>query len=432
MYVSKDLSANEKGHLVINGADTVELAQEFGTPLYVMDEDYIRENCREFRQSIEKYYHGSGMVCYASKAFCCREMCRIANEEGIGIDAVSIGELYTAKSVSFPGEKICYHGNNKTAEELETAISYGVGRIVADNPDELDLINEVAEKLGKKQPVLLRLTPGIEAHTHAFIQTGQIDSKFGMAIELGLAMKGVKKALSLPNLFLDGVHCHIGSQIFDIDPFVHAAEIMMEFIAKVRKELGYEIKTMNLGGGFGIRYVQQDDPSPYDSYMKKVSDAVKEKAASLDIHLPFIIIEPGRSIVGPAGITLYTVGGVKEIPGVRKYVSVDGGMTDNIRFALYGSEYDFLLANKADKPKTDTVTIAGRCCESGDLLGKDVALQKAEIGDILASCATGAYNYSMASNYNRVRKPAVVMVSNGKARVVVRRESLEDLIANDL
>lgn len=432
MYVSKDLSTNESGHLAIGGVDTVELAQQYGTPLCVFDEDLIRSHCEQFKSSIDRYYHGAGLVCYASKAFCCKEMLRIVNDENCGADIVSIGELYTAMSVDFPAEKICYHGNNKTAEELNLALDYGVGRIVVDNLNELNLLNELAAAKGKTATVLLRITPGIDAHTHSFIQTGQIDSKFGMTIEFGAAMEGVKTALALPNINLDGVHCHIGSQIFDIDPFEHAAEVMLNFIADIKKECGYEINTMNLGGGFGIMYVPSDDPVAYDLYMKRVSDVVKAKAEELNVKLPFIIIEPGRSIVAPAGITLYTVGGVKEIPGVRKYVSIDGGMTDNIRYALYESEYDFVIANKAGEPKDDVVTVAGRCCESGDLLGKDLPLQKAEVGDTLAVCATGAYNYSMANHYNRVRKPAVVMVKGGESRVVIRRETLEDIVSCDI
>ena len=307
-----------------------------------------------------------------------------------------------------------------------------MGWIVADSFSELELLNRIAGEQRKNVKVLLRLTPGIEAHTHSFIQTGQIDSKFGFTIQFGTAMEAVKQALALPNLLLDGVHCHIGSQIFEIDPFVHAAEVILSFIAQVKDELGYELHTMNLGGGFGIRYVPADQPAAYRSYMEQVSKKVKEIVAEKGLTLPFIILEPGRSIVGAAGITLYRVGGIKEIPGVRKYVSVDGGMTDNPRYALYGSEYDFILANKAGEEKVDTVTVAGRCCESGDLLGKDVALQNAQIGDILASCATGAYNYSMASHYNRVRKPAVVMLRDEKARLIVRRETLNDLISCDL
>lgn len=432
MFVSENLSVNEKGHLTMAGVDTVELAQQYGTPLYVMDEAMIREHCRQFRDSIQRYYNGQGMVCYASKAFCCRQMCRIAKEEEIGIDVVSIGELYTAMSVDFPPERICYHGNNKTEEELELAVKYGVGRIVVDNFSELVLLDQVAKRHHQQVKILLRLTPGVEAHTHSFIQTGQIDSKFGFTIEFGKAMEAVQLALSLQNLLLDGFHCHIGSQIFDIDPFEKAAEIMLDFIAKVKAELGFTISTVNLGGGFGIRYVEGDDPVPYDQYMERVSQHVKAKAEQLGVELPFIIIEPGRSIVAPAGITLYTVGNVKEIPGIRTYVSVDGGMTDNPRYALYQSEYDFVCANRADKEKTETVTVAGRCCESGDLLGKDVPLQKVKAGDILASCATGAYNYSMASHYNRVRKPAVVMVRDGASYVAVKRETLEDMIRFDV
>lgn len=432
MFVSKNLTVNTKGHLEIGGVDTVALAQKHGTPLYVMDEDYIRENCRVFKRSIEEYYNGAGLVCYASKAFSCKHMYRIAKEEGIGIDVVSIGELYTAMSVSFPAEKICYHGNNKTEEELELALEYGVGRIVVDNLTELDILNEIAVRMDKTANILLRVTPGVDAHTHSFIQTGQIDSKFGMAIELGLAMEGVKKAIGLSNLHLEGVHCHIGSQIFDIDPFVLTAKIILAFLAEVKQECGYEMTVMNLGGGFGIKYVEQDDPVAYDNYMKQVSETVKATVQKLGLSLPFIIIEPGRSVVGPCGITLYQVGNVKEIPGIRRYVAINGGMTDNIRYALYQSEYDFVLANKASEPKDDVVSVSGRCCESGDLLGENVKLQKAQRGDILAVCATGAYNYTMSSHYNRVRTPAVVMVKGGEDTVVVKAETLEDLIRNDV
>ncbi len=432
MFVSKNLDINQKGNLTIGGVDTLELAKKYSTPLYVMDEELIRENCRLFKSSIEKYYNGNGLVCYASKAFSCKQIYRIAKDEGIGVDVVSIGELYTAMQVEFPADKICYHGNNKTAEEITLALNYGVEKIIADNITELELINNIALDLGVTAKVLLRLTPGIDAHTHDFIATGKIDSKFGMAIELGDAMEGIKKALELKNIKLMGVHCHIGSQIFDITPFEHAADVMLEFIARVKNELGYEIEILNLGGGFGIKYTQSDDPKAYDEYMGRVSEVVKKKSDKLNLKLPFIIIEPGRSIVGPAGITLYTIGNVKDIKNIRKYISVDGGMTDNIRYALYESEYDFVIANKASLPKVDTVTVAGRCCESGDLLGKDVKLQSAEAGDILAVCATGAYNYSMSNNYNRVRTPAVVMVSNKGSYIAVKGQTLEDLVRNDI
>lgn len=428
----QNVAINEKGHLVFAGMDTVELAKEFGTPLYVMDENMIRDNMRLYRSSIETCYGGKGLVCYASKAFSCRAIYQIAKEEGIGVDVVSMGELYTAMSVGFDPHKICYHGNNKTAAELAYALECDVDRIVVDSFAELDVLDELAEKAGKTAGILLRLSPGIDAHTHDFVRTGSIDSKFGFAIELGNAMKAVKKALSKPHLHLRGIHAHIGSQIFDLEPFAHEAEVLMAFLAEVKKETGAELAELNLGGGFGIRYTDADDPIAYDKYMEKVSAVLGETCAKLGMATPFILMEPGRSIVGSAGITLYEIGNIKEIEGIRTYVAVDGGMTDNIRFALYGSKYEFTVANRASEEKTETVTVAGRCCESGDLLGKDVSLQKCQKGDILAVFATGAYNYSMALNYNRVPRPPVVMIRDQEARVVIRRESLEDLIRNDL
>ncbi len=431
MFVSKNLSVNEKGDLTIGGIDTVELAKEYGTPLYVMDEELIREFCRSFKQSIDKYYDGKGLVCYASKAFCCKAMCRIMMDEGIGLDVVSEGELYTALSVGFPMDKVCFHGNNKTDEELLLAVENNVGRIIVDNIYELERLNEIAGKKGIKANIMFRIKPGVDAHTHDFVKTGQIDSKFGFALETGEAFEAVKKAVSLENIDLVGLHCHIGSQIFDIDPFVLAAEIMIKFISDIRSKLGHEIKELDLGGGFGIKYTNDDTPVPYDKYMENVSARVKELCAENNIELPFILIEPGRSIAAPAGITLYTVGGVKQIPNIRTYVSVDGGMCDNPRYALYKSKYDAVVANKASLPKDTVVTIAGKCCESGDLIGERMPLQQTVPGDIIAVLATGAYNYSMSSNYNRLRKPALVFVNNGKSRVAVKRETLEDIIRND-
>jgi diaminopimelate decarboxylase len=431
MFVSKNLSVNEKGNLAIGGVDTVDLAKKYQTPLYVMDEDLIREHCKSFKKSIDSYYGGAGLVCYASKAFCCKAMCKIVNEEGLGLDVVSEGELYTALSVNFPSEKICFHGNNKTDEELQLAVNNNVGRIIVDNVFELRRLNDIAGRSGKKVNIMFRIKPGIDAHTHDFVKTGQIDSKFGFALETGEAFEAVKLAISLNNVNYAGVHCHIGSQIFDIDPFVHAAEVMLNFIAKVKNELNFEIKELNLGGGFGIKYVPSDNPAEYDKYMEKVSVKVKEICRELGINLPFILIEPGRSIVAPAGITLYTVGGIKEIPNIRTYVSIDGGMCDNPRYALYKSKYDAVVANKAGMDKTSVVTIAGKCCESGDLIGEGMDIQPVEEGDIIAVLATGAYNYSMSSNYNRIRKPAVVMVNKGTDRVIVKRETLEDIIRND-
>lgn len=432
MFVSKNLSVNEKGHLTIGGLDTVDLAQKYGTPLYVMDEDLLRENCRSFKQSIDRYYGGKGLVCYASKVFCCKEMYRIMMREDMGLDVVSAGELYTAASVGFPMEKVCFHGNNKTDEELSMALEQNVGRIVVDNIFELERLNRLACERGAKANIMFRIKPGIDAHTHDFVRTGQIDSKFGFALETGEALEAVKKAISLEHIELLGLHCHIGSQIFDIDPFVLAAEVMMNFIARIRDELGYEIKELDLGGGFGIKYTDADSPVPYDSYMEKVSEKVKAVCAEKNLNLPFILIEPGRSIAGPAGITLYTVGGIKHIPNIRTYISVDGGMGDNPRYALYKSKYDFVNALRASEPKSETVTVAGKCCESGDLLGEGAPIQHTEEGDIIAVLATGAYNYSMSSNYNRIPKPPVIMVKDGTSRVIVKRETLEDIVRNDI
>lgn len=432
MFVSDCLNVNKSGNLTIGGIDTVLLSQEFGTPLYVMDEDQIRKNCRTFTESINKYYNSKGMVVYASKAFNCLEMCRIANSEGMGIDVVSGGELYTAIKAGFPAEKIYFHGNNKTVEELTSALEYGVGRIIVDNLTELEILNRLAVAYGKKANIMFRIKPGIDAHTHDFIRTGQIDSKFGLALENGEAMIAVKTALSLRNICLKGLHCHIGSQIFDIDPFELAAKVMLKFIYDIKSELSYEISELNLGGGFGIKYLPEHNPALYEKYMESVSETVKACCVKYNIAQPFIIIEPGRSIVGSAGITLYTVGAVKEIENVRTYISIDGGMGDNPRYALYKSPYYSLIANKALSPKTVIATIAGKCCESGDLIQEGISLPETNPGDIIAILATGAYNYSMASNYNRIPRPPVVMVSNGKARVVIKRESYEDLIRNDI
>ncbi len=425
-------NVNEKGNLTLSGMDTVELAKEYGTPLYLMDENLIRENMQMYKNSIEKYYGGKGLVCYASKAFSCKHVYRIVKDEDIGIDVVSMGELYTALSVDVNPANMCYHGNNKTIPELEYVIESNVGRIVADGFEELDRINTIAKKQNKKVTVLLRLTPGIEAHTHEFVRTAGIDTKFGFPMQTGDAMKGVKHALTLENINVTGIHCHIGSQIFDIEPFEVAGQMLTGFMAEVKKETGHILTDLNLGGGFGIKYTDEDTPIVYDKYMEKVSVTIKAECEKLGIDLPFIIIEPGRSIVGNAGVTMYEVGIVKDIPNVRKYVSVDGGMTDNIRYALYQSKYEFLIANKASQPKTEKVAVVGRCCESGDTLTKDTDIQTPEIGDYVAVLATGAYNYSMSSNYNRVLKPAVVMLYNGKATVAVKRETLEDIVRNDV
>ncbi len=432
MFVSENLSVNEKGHLTAGGIDTVELAGKYGTPLYVMDEQLIRKSCRSFKSSIDKFYGGNGLVCYASKAFCCKEMCRIMKEEGIGLDVVSIGELYTAVKSGFDCDKICFHGNNKTDEELEFAVENNIGHIIVDNISELERLNAIAKAKGITAKIMFRIKPGIDAHTHNFVKTGQIDSKFGFALETGEAFEAVKKAISSENIILRGLHCHIGSQIFDIEPFETASEVMLKFIAKIKNELGFEIRELNLGGGFGIKYLESHDPVPYETYMERVSETVHKCCKELEINLPFILIEPGRSIAGPAGITLYTVGARKEIPDIRTYISIDGGMCDNPRYILYQSEYEAIVANKASEPRDEKVTIAGKCCESGDLIGENMPLQHAESGDIIAVCATGAYNYSMSSNYNRIPKPPVVFINNGESRIVIKKETLEDIIRNDI
>lgn len=422
----------EQGHLYIGGVDTVALAAEYGTPLYVFDEQVIRDACRDYKQSIDRFYDGNGMVLYASKAFSCKEMYRIAKEEGIGVDTVSGGEIYTALSAGFPAEHIFFHGNNKTDAELQYAIRSGVGHIVIDDFDEIDRIDRFAAEQNTSVKVMLRIKPGIDAHTHDFIRTGQNDSKFGFTLESGEAMEAAKKALAAERLELTGFHCHIGSQIFSTDPFCLAAKVMADFIARFAKETGHTVAELNLGGGFGIRYTEKDDPLPYAEFMNRVSNELKAACQALALPMPRVYIEPGRSIVGPAGITLYTVGSIKTIPSVRTYVAVDGGMGDNPRYALYGAEYEAVIANRADERKTFQATIAGKCCESGDLIGEGMKIQPPKTGDVLAVLSTGAYNYSMASNYNRLPRPAAVMVRDGNSRLIIARETYEDLIAKDL
>ena len=432
MYILDCLDINTQGHLTIGGCDTIELAKKYGTPLYVMDEDKIRRTCNLYQSSIKKCYEGKGLPMYASKAFSCKEICRIMNEEGMGLDVVSGGELYTALQAGFPAERIHFHGNNKTLQEINFALDSHVGHIIVDNLTELHTINRVAGEKGLTAHISLRVKPGIDAHTHQFIRTGQIDSKFGFALETGEALAAAKEAISCENLDLKGLHCHIGSQIFDISPFVLAAQVMLGLMKQIKDETGVELSELNLGGGFGIKYTEADTPVPYEKYMEEVSTAVKDKCKAEGLAVPFIFIEPGRSIVGESGITLYEIGGIKNIPNIRTYVSIDGGMGDNPRYALYKSDYKAVIANKANQPATETVTIAGKCCESGDLIQENTKIQPVEVGDIMAVLSTGAYNYSMSSNYNRIGKPAVVMVRNGESRVIVKRETYEDLVRNDI
>ncbi len=420
---------NDKGHLEIGGCDTVELARVFGTPLYVLDEELFRENCRAYRRAFAR---GNGRVLYAGKALLTLAVCRLLDEEGLGLDVVSGGELYTALQARFPASRIYVHGNNKSPAELRTALEAGVRRIVVDNLDELELLGRIVAELGTEADILLRLTPGIEAHTHEYIRTGQIDSKFGLVIPNGQALEGVRRSVELPGVRLRGLHCHIGSQIFELEPYADAARILMRFAREARDETGWTIEELNLGGGLGIYYTAGDDPPAVESLAETIFGAVAEAAGDRDLPVPEVTVEPGRSIAGPAGTTLYTVGTIKEIPGVRTYVAVDGGMGDNPRPALYGARYEACVAIKAGREADVTVSLAGRCCESGDMLIWDAELPALKTGDIVAVSCTGAYTYSMAGNYNRFPRPAMVLVRDGQAELIVRRESYADLIRNDL
>ena len=432
MFHSPNLSINSENHLVIGQHDTVELAKKFGTPLYVLDEDLMRDNCRAYKNAIDTYYDGHGLVLFASKALCTMYTGRLVAEEGLGADVVSGGELYTLYKAGFPMEKVFFHGNNKTPDEIELALNCGVGHIVVDNKYELELLNRIANEKNVNQRILFRIKPGIDAHTHAFVKTGQIDSKFGVALENGEAYEIHKLALSMSNIQIDGVHCHIGSQIFDVEPFCEAAKVMIGFIADLYDKLGIKVKILNLGGGFGIKYTATDDPIAPSEYIHKVTNVVKALAQEKGIDLPFLVFEPGRSIVASAGITLYTVGCIKEIENVRTYVSIDGGMCDNPRYILYGSKYTAVLANNASAEPVAPITIAGKCCESGDLIQEHVMMPQIHVGDTLAVLATGAYNYSMSSNYNRIPRPPIVAVSGNEAKIIVKRETYDDLIKNDV
>ncbi|MFD3446196.1 diaminopimelate decarboxylase [Microbacteriaceae bacterium 4G12] len=430
MYLHGTSRINEQGHLEIGGCDTKQLAQTYGTPLYVYDEALIREKCRAYNQAFQESGF-SYQVAYASKAFLCMEMCRLAAEENMSLDVVSAGELYTALQAGFPPERIHFHGNNKTEAELRMALEANIGCFVVDNFFELEVLHDLAKETEQVVSILLRVTPGVEAHTHEYITTGQDDSKFGFGISSGQALQAMKMAVEKSHYHVLGIHSHIGSQIFETDGFVRAIEILSIFLNKVRTETDYTMSILNLGGGFGIRYTEGDTPLPVTQYVKEMTTAVYEQFTKKDYPLPEIWIEPGRSIVGDAGTTLYTIGSIKEVPGIRKYVAVDGGMTDNIRPALYKAEYEAIIANRANEAPEEKVSIAGKCCESGDMLIWDVNLPTVAPWDLLAVSCTGAYGYSMANNYNRIPRPAVVFAKEGKAHIVVERESFEDLVQKD-
>lgn len=430
MKLQGTMKVNKEGHLEIGGCDAVELARNFGTPLYVIDEELFRQNCRTYYRAFTEE-HGAEVI-YASKTLSNLAVCTMVAQEGLGLDVVSGGELFTAATARFPMGRVYFHGNNKSPEELRLALEYKVGRIMVDNLYELELLNTLAGEAETRAKIMLRLSPGVEAHTHEYIKTGQIDSKFGLVVENGMAMNAVKRCLELPHIELKGYHCHIGSQIFELESYAHAAEVMMDFVYAAYQETGYLAEDINLGGGLGIYYFNGDQPRPVKEYADVMMRALREKANAYDLPLPRIIVEPGRSISGPAGSTLYTVGAVKDIPGIRKYVSVDGGMGDNPRPALYQSKYETCTANRMLEKPVEKVSIAGKCCESGDMLIWDIELPALQAGDILAVSSTGAYNYSMSMNYNRLPRPAMVLVAEGKADVIVKREDYTDLIRNDV
>ena len=421
----------QDNQLTIGGVSAENLVKEYGSPLYVFDEVLIREYCRDYRNYF-KSEENNNRVAFAGKAFLTVQMCKLLNEENMCLDVVSGGELYTASKAGFPLEGVMFHGNNKTLDEIELGVKLGVGNFVVDNCYEMETLNNIAKEYNEVQNIYLRITPGIEAHTHDYIKTGQIDSKFGFAPVGTVIEDAIKKAISLENINLAGIHCHIGSQIFDLEPYEDAVEIMFELIRKTKENFGYLIKEVDFGGGFGIYYTSQDEPRTTEEYCMTIINKVDEVCQRTGQERPILTIEPGRSIVANAGTTLYTIGAVKEIPTVRKYVSVDGGMTDNIRPALYNAEYECAIANRIESTSEEIVTIAGKCCESGDILLENVKLPEVKSGDILAIATTGAYGYSMSSNYNRIPKPAVVMVKDNQSRLICKRESYEDLLKNDV
>ena len=424
LFGAMEIESNE---LCIGGISCSDLVKEFGSPLYVMDENLLISTCKSYYDNF-KCKENHNRVAYAGKAFLTKAMCKLVNEQGLYLDVVSGGELFTAYKAGFPLNKVYFHGNNKSRGEIELGVKLGVGRFVVDNLDEMKMLNEEAGKNNIKQDIYLRLTPGIEAHTHDYIKTGQIDSKFGFAPVGETIMNAVKLALDCENLNLKGLHCHIGSQIFETEPYKDAVEIMMNFMKEIKDQTGHIIPELDLGGGFGIHYTDEDKPKETIDYCTSILNKVDDVCEKLNIERPILTIEPGRSIVGNAGITLYTIGAIKNIEGVRTYVSVDGGMTDNIRPALYGAKYEMAIANKIDEKANTRVAIAGKCCESGDIFIEDICIQKPEIGDILAVFSTGAYGFSMSSNYNKNPKAPVVFIKDGVVRLVSKRQSYEELL----
>ena len=427
--VCNNLTVGANGHLYFAGLDTVDLAARYGTPTYFMDEDKIRENCRVYRETLRECFGEHALPLYASKAFSVKQMYRILKEEQMGIDVVSLGEIYTASAAGFPMDRAFFHGNNKTDVEIAYAMDKQIGYFIVDNFDELAAVQKEAAKRGITQNILLRVTPGIDPHTHQKISTGNVDSKFGVAMQTGQALEFAKQALSMDNLTLRGFHCHVGSQLFDIEPLREAGRTMVRFAGEVKEKLGYSAQLLDLGGGLGVRYVESDPEMNLAASIREIADVVKAECTACGLDVPAILMEPGRSIVADAGLTLYTVGSKKEIPGVKNYVSIDGGMTDNPRYTLYSSDYTVLNAGKMHEPADYVCSVAGKCCESGDLIQEGVHIATPERGDLLAVCTTGAYNYSMSSNYNAIPRPPVVMIRQGEAYVAVERETFDDMLA---
>lgn len=421
---------NDHGHLTVGGCDTVELAATYGTPLYIFDETTVRAKCSEYLREFGQRYSDT-LAIYACKAFTSQALIRLLHEQGFGLDVVSGGELHVARSTGFPPDRVYFHGNNKGEHELKQSLEWGVGRIVVDNFHELSLLGRLVGKLGKTQDILLRLSPGVDPHTHSHVATGILDSKFGFPVATGQAEEALTKATSTPGLNLIGLHFHLGSSLFEIEPYLQAIELVLHFAARMKQQHRFELKELNVGGGFAVQYLLDSPAPPVSRYAEAIVSAVTEQTRRLELEQPRLVIEPGRSVVARAGTALYTIGGSKDIPGVRRYIFVDGGMGDNIRPALYDSKYDAVMANKMGKPETDVVTIAGKFCESGDILVKDIRLPKVEAGDVLAMPTSGAYSIPMSSNYNASLRPAIIMVKEGKACLVRRRETYDDLTAHD-
>ena len=431
MQLYGTMKVDNDGILNIGGIRATDLVKKYGTPLLVIDEEELRNNINQYMDAFNDNYSEFKVV-YGGKTFLNRTICKILAEKGAGLDVVSGGELFIAMSAEFPAEDILLHGNNKLEEELEMALQYKTGRYIIDNQQEAELLNKLAGEVGKKVNAILRVAPGIEAHTHEYIITGHLDSKFGVSFAGGKAREVLKRIMDFDNINVTGIHSHIGSQIFELESYQKLIAVLFNFLDEFRQDTGEILTELDLGGGLGVPYLQGDNPPSITEFIQIVSEAVKKEAKEYNYPLPRIIVEPGRSVIGTAGTTLYRVGSIKKIPGNSKYIAVDGGMTDNIRPALYDAKYEGFFANRCYDKNEDKVNIAGKCCESGDILIKGAELPSANRGDILAITVTGAYTYSMASNYNGIPRPAVVLVKDGNDNLINKRESYRDLLKTDV